>query len=114
MNETIQAGAELWKLGGIAAVLLAVLVAGGWLMFRFFVHLVRDLGRRLDVVQGEQNRELLEVVKANTRSNDAVTAASHETTVALRQMADVLRVRPCLIESGPQPVPRPTLPHLGG
>jgi hypothetical protein len=103
----VTVGTELWKVGGIAAFLLGILVFGGWLMFRFFVDLVKGLSDRLNVVQDRQTTELAAVVQANTKSNDAVAASCN-------QMVAVLRDRPCLIETGKHPAQRPGLPHIAG
>lgn len=102
---------ELWKLGGIAAVLLAIIVVGGYLMFRFLIGMIRDLGARLNLVQDYQKSELAAVVGANTLSNQAVVVACENLRTMQSQVIDALRVRPCLIETAAYPVVRPALPH---
>lgn len=102
--DPVTAGSEVYKVGGIAAVLLLILVYGGWLMFRFFVTLVNRLGERLDAVQGAQVNELKEVVKANTTA--FVELRNTDT-----QILEALRVRPCLIETGQHRVIKTPLPQ---
>lgn len=108
---TIAAGTELWKVGGIAAVLLAVIVIGGYLMFRFLIGQIRDLGARLNEVQDRQVQELSAVVAENTKSNLAVVSACDRQGVMHAQVLDALRSRPCLIETGEHRAVRPPIPH---
>lgn len=102
---------ELWKVGGIAAVLLAIIVVGAWLMFRFLIGMIKDLGQRLNKVQDYQTKELAFVVGANTASNQAVVVACDNLRATQGQVLDALRVRPCLIEPERHPVVRTPLPH---
>jgi len=93
---------QAYKLGGIAGVLLLILVAGGWLMFRFFVGMVKDLGARLDNVQGAQADKLTTCVDANTASNHAVVAHLKDHKEMSAQIVTALHMRPCLIKDEDQ------------
>jgi hypothetical protein len=101
---------ELWKVGGIAAVLLAIIVVGGYLMFRFLIGMIKELGERLSDVQDYQRDHLEKVVQDNTASNHAVVVACDNLRTAQGQVFDALRVRPCLIETEKLPAVRTPIP----
>lgn len=101
----VSAASEAWKIGGIAAVLLLILVSGGWLMYRFFVQLVRTLGERLNAVEDRQVKELTEVISQNTEAFHGLKHSNAEIIAAMR-------ARPCLIETGVMHKPRmPEVPQ---
>lgn len=105
----VSAGLSIYQAGGFALLLLAVVVIGGTLMGRFLMAMIRDLGARLNSVQDNQTDLLVGVVKDCTASNHALREEMREQTSVIRQQNDVLRARPCLIETGTHQ--RPALPH---
>lgn len=109
--DPVNAGIELWKMGGIAAVLLGIIVASGYLMFRFLTAQIRALGERLNQVQDRQVNEISVLVRECTVSNHAVVAACSGLKESHHQVVDALRVRPCLLETGPHQAVRTPLPH---
>lgn len=105
------AGIELWKIGGIAAVLLAIIVIGAYLMFRFLIKMIHDLGVRLNSVEDHRVNSLQSVIEANVTASHEVVAACRELRSSNEQVVEVLRSRPCLIETSPHPIARPVLPQ---
>lgn len=97
----ISAGLSLYQAGGFALLLLAIVVIGAALMARFLMAMIRDLGARLNSVQDQQTGLLVGVIKEST-------AQMQRQTEAIEQQTEVLRARPCLVETGIHH--RPTLP----
>lgn len=107
-SSAVKAGLSLYEAGGLALVLLAIIVVGAFLMGRFLIGHIRTLGARIDHLEDRQVNQLNSTIEQNTAALHDLTAKTDEQTGCIRQQTEVLRARPCLIESGSHP--RPTLP----
>lgn len=90
----------LWQIGGIVAVLLALLIilvgVGIMLGVRVFRHMSMRMGAvedsRVDLLQG--------CIGENTAAVRHMSGKIDHQTAVIVQQTDAMRSRPCLIESG--------------
>jgi predicted PurR-regulated permease PerM len=86
-------GISLYEAGGLALLLLGIIVGAGVIVFRFLSQMIRDLGARLNGVQDEQTKLLAGVVIENTKSNHALQSEIAKQTAVISQQSQVLRER---------------------
>jgi hypothetical protein len=99
----MKAGISLYEAGGLALLLLGIVVVGATLMVRFMMAMIRDLGTRLNGVQDQQTGLLVGVIKENTEaSREMRMELAHQTNI-IAQQTEALRARPCLIDTGVYP-----------
>lgn len=100
---------ELWKLGGIIAVLLAALAGFSIAAFVVAVRIYKHLTARLIAIEDDRALILKVALTENTASNFKVAAKIDDLCDIQKETLGALRSRPCLIESGVQH--RPNLPR---
>lgn len=98
--DPIKAGLSLYEAGGLALLLLAIIVASGFFIFRFFVGLIRDIGADLTSVRKEFTVALGGVIRENTDASRNLQSEVARQTLIISQQTEVMRGRPCLVESG--------------
>jgi predicted PurR-regulated permease PerM len=108
-----KAGLSLYEAGGLALVLLAIIVGAGFLVFRFLVKMISEISMRLNQVQDQQTNRLVGVLEDNTEAMRGVQTEVAKQTIIISQQNAAMQGRPCLIGSGAHPRPA-TLPSLGG
>lgn len=100
---------QLWKLGGIVAVLLGLLVVFSIAAFIVTVRVYRHMVNRLITVEDDRAIILKVAVVENTSSNIQLLSKVERLCEIQIETLQALRSRPCLIESGINH--RPTLPN---
>lgn len=95
-----KAGLSLYEAGGLALLLLGIIVIGATLMARFLIGMIRELGARLNSVQDDQTKNLTGVIKENTAASRDLREEMAKQTATISAQTEALRGRPCLIESG--------------
>jgi predicted PurR-regulated permease PerM len=86
-------GISLYQAGGLALLLLGIIVGAGVIVFRFLAQMIRDLGTRLNAVQDQQSQLLVGVVRENTTSNHELRSEMAKQTTIISQQSQVLRER---------------------
>ena len=108
-SPALKAGLSLYEAGGLALVLLALMAILVWLVGRFLFRLIEDMGKRLNDLEDRQVNKLDHTIAGNTQALQQLVSATAEQTDSVKTQTEVLRQRPCLIESGVHP--RPILPR---
>jgi hypothetical protein len=102
--------AEVWKVGGIVACLMVLLVVVVFIFGRFLFQLVRTLSHRLDSVQAEKTDILTtHIMKGNGVMSELINETRAQTG-QLRLMTEGLRQRKCMVDDTPHKTPLPTFP----
>lgn len=101
---------NLWKLGGIVAVLLGCLVALAAAVFVVSVKAWRSLAARCQAVEEDRAMILKTCVLENTISNRDIASGMHKMCDYQESMLDVLKARPCLEPTPTYAPKKPTLP----
>jgi hypothetical protein len=99
--------AEVWKVGGIVATLLVLLVVVVFIFGRFLFNLVKSLSHRLDTVQAEKTDILTSHIAKGNDVMSVLTAETREQTGLFRQLLGALKERKCLVDDTPRKTPLP-------
>jgi hypothetical protein len=94
MEPALKAGLSLYEAGGLALVMLAIIVAGAYFMFRFLFGQINSLGARLNAVQDAYTDKTVSVMEE----------VSHQSRRAADTNIEILanlRSRKCLIDETP-------------
>lgn len=91
--EAANVGISLYQAGGLALLLLGIIVGAGIIIFRFLSAMIISLGSELKEVRHEMSDALIGVVSENTKSNHALQVEIAKQTVVISQQSQVLRER---------------------
>ncbi len=103
--------AEVWKVGGIVACLMVLLVVLVFIFGRFLFQLVRTLSHRLDTVQSEKTDILTGHISEGNRVMNELASETRAQTSTLRAINSALLQRRCLVDETPRKTPLPEFPH---
>lgn len=105
--EVASVGISLYQAGGLALLLLGIIVGAGIIVFRFVSGMILSLGSELKEAREEMTEALLGVVSENTKSNHALQTEIAKQTIVISQQSQVLRERlpQPLIHAQQTPIP---------
>ena len=114
---------EVYKVGGIVAVLLVIMCIAAISVWRFFLRLINDLSERLNTVQNERAEGLSALIIKTSDSmghfakeNAQQTRAMEAVEKSMLAVVNALGARRCLVDTDrfeQRPYDkRPTLPML--
>lgn len=91
--EAASVGISLYQAGGLALLLLGIIVAAGVVVFRFLSTMITSLGLELKELRQEMIGSLAGVVAENTKSNVSLQNEVARQTIIISQWGQVLRER---------------------
>lgn len=91
--EVASVGISLYQAGGLALLLLGIIVGSGVIIFRFLSGMIVSLGEELKGVRTQMTEALVGVVSENTKSNHALQSEIAKQTIIISQQSQVLRER---------------------
>lgn len=91
--EVANVGISLYQAGGLALLLLGIIVGAGVIIFRFLSAMIISMGLEMKEVRHEMTDALVGVVSENTKSNHALQTEIAKQTIIISQQSQVLRER---------------------
>lgn len=91
--EAANVGISLYQAGGLALLLLGIIVFAGIIIFRFLSGMILSLGEELKTVRTQMTDVLVGVVSENTKSNQELQGEIAKQTIIISQQSQVLRER---------------------
>jgi len=98
ITATTTAALSVYQAGGLVLVLIIAGIIGVSLLAKWFMGMVRDLGKKLDEVRGEMQVILVSCISQNTVSNNNLQTEVAKQTRIIEQQTECMRSRRCLID----------------